>query len=99
MGYEIEDTRNELVLVDDVSVVIAESRLNRIGIKIKNTSSNPTMIITVNYGNNAAVVNAGSVLDVREFDSDWNSENYKCYQGVITAICAVAGGQLSIFER
>lgn len=99
MGYEIEDTRNEAVAVSDTSVIIAEARLNRIGIKIKNTSSDPSMIITVNYGNYAAVANAGSVLDVREFDSDWNSENYICYQGIITAVCAVAGGQLSIYER
>ncbi len=99
VGYFQEDTRNEAVTVSNTSVKIADVRPERKVIYINNTSNASDKIITVVFGNQSAVVNAGQVLAVGDISADSSDGNYQCYQGVITAICAVAGGQLSIFER
>lgn len=99
MGYEQEDTRNELVLVGVDSVIVAEARPDRISIYLRNTSANAVDIITVVFGNQTAVLLAGQVQNPGDTSVDSNNADYKCYQGVITAICATADGQLSIYER
>jgi hypothetical protein len=69
-------------------------------ILVRNSSVNVNEIITVHLGNAPAVAGAGIVLKPEGSFSDSTSEGYECFQGVITAICAVAGpGSLSIMER
>lgn len=98
-----EPTRNEKVAVGTTSKVISETRtggnIKRRNITVRNTSPNAVDIITVNLGFSPAVAEAGIVLRQNESFSDSSETGYECYQGVITAICDTANGQLSIFER
>jgi hypothetical protein len=101
-----ERTRSEAVTVGTTSIVVAPVRHTepiRRSITIRNTSDDPTKIITISFGDRQAIDNAGIVL--KQFESftdsqDGNtSEGYLPYQGQINAICAVANGTLSIYER
>jgi len=97
-----EPTRNEKLAVGATSVVVAETRNvdnPRKVIILRNTSDNAAKIITVHMGQGVAVAEVGIVLKQNEAVTDSSESGYKCHQGTITAICAVADGQLSIFER
>lgn len=95
-------SRNETVAVGTSSTVISEFRNEqnkRKVIVIRNISADPADIITINFGPQAAVANAGIVLRQYESTSDSSETGYECYQGTITAICATANGSLAIMER
>jgi hypothetical protein len=98
-----EPTRNATLAVPNTSTVVSEARnaVNpRKEIIIRNTSTDATMIITVNVGYNVATANAGIVLRQYETIVLDTTSVVQCPQTCITAICAVAGpGQLSIYER
>ena len=97
-----EPTRNEQVSVGVSSVIVAESRntINeRKGIIIRNISPDVADIITLNIGFNEATLNNGIILKKDESFVDSSETGYKCHQGVITAICATANGNLSVYER
>lgn len=104
VDYAFENTRNDTIAVGTSSVIVSRSRTQEDGqfrkeMIIRNTSDDATKIITVNFGEQQATNNAGVVLRQNEL-INLNSElGNKCYQGIITAICAVAAGQLSVFER
>jgi hypothetical protein len=101
-GFSQEPTRNEEVAVGTSNTIVSENRLlqqPRKNITIRNTSSNAADIITVNLGYNEAAAGAGIVLKQNESFTDSSETGYKCYQGVITAICATANGKLAVYER
>lgn len=89
--------RNEQLAVGTTTVRVADTRARKV-IYLKNTSEG-TQKITVVFGRHLAVANKGVVLDVGENVIDSDSENYKCFRGVIMAISSAADGKLSIFER
>lgn len=95
-------TRNATVTVGTTSTVIGEPNTdqNPKSTRVfRNTSDADTKIITIHMGEGAAVANEGIVLRRNESFADTSETGYKCWQGRISAICAVAGGQLSVFER
>lgn len=97
-----EPTRNAIVAVGTSSAQVSEQRAGfepRRALVISNTSPNAADIITLNLGANPAVANAGIVLHQGDVFTDSNNGDYRVWQGTITAICATANGQLSIFER
>jgi len=97
-----EPTRNDKIAVGVVSSVIAEARNQdnkRKTIVVRNTSDADAKIITVHLGQGSAVADTGIVLRRNESFTDSSETGYECWNGVITAICAAADGQLSIFER
>lgn len=99
-----EPTRNEQLTISNASQVVSNSRNEdnpRKMILIRNTADDATKIITINLGNAAAVANQGIVLRQYESFSDSSESGYICFQGTITAICAVASAtaDLSIMER
>ena len=97
-----QPVRNEIIAVGTASQVIAEYRNvenPRKMILVRNTSDDPTKIITVHLGPEVAVANAGIVLQQNESFSDSSENVYLAHQGTITAISAVAASQLSITER
>jgi hypothetical protein len=97
-----EITRNESVAVGVASIVVAPMRSTlpkRKVITIRNNSPNAADIITLSFGQNAAVANAGIILKQYESMTDANDGGYECYQDQISAICATANGVLAIFER
>lgn len=97
-----EATRNDTVAVGTTSVTISDACPGGNGRKvivIRNTSDDSSKVITVNFGYGVAVANKGIVLKQNEYITDCNSEGYQCWQGIITAICAASGGQVSVFER
>lgn len=98
-----EPTRNDVVSVPNSTTLVSPSRNEenpRKDILIRNTSTDPTYIITVNLGLSSPVAGAGTVL--RQYESFMLSQDAgpRIFQGSITAICAVAGpGTLSVMER
>lgn len=103
--YDWEPTRNEQVTVTNSSSIVVnprgEGRNERKMMVIRNTADDDTKIITLHLGNAAAVANQGIVLKRYETYAENTDSNFKCWQGPITAICAVASAtaNLSIFER
>ena len=94
--------RNELVAVGTGSVLVGQAVTEsnpKVVRQFRNTSDADNKIITVHIGEGAAIALTGIVLKRWEAFTDSSGEGYQCWQGRITAICAVAGGQLSIFER
>lgn len=97
-----ESIRNEVLAVGTSSVKVSESRNDvnpRITILARNTSPNATDIIYINLGLSTATTGSGIVLRQYESYTDTTGEGYVAFQGVITAICATATGQLTIMER
>lgn len=97
-----EPARNDSVTVGTTSSIISEQRVQpnkRKVIVVRNISSDDTMVITVNMGYQSAVNNSGIVLKKGESFTEATDSGYECYQDQISAICAVAGGTLAIFER
>ena len=97
-----EPTRNDKVTVGITSSVIINPRTSTNKRKIfliRNTSDDASKIVTLHFGEGTAVAETGIVLRVNESTSDSSETGYECWQGAITAISAVAGAQLSIFER
>lgn len=99
---QTEPARNESVTVGVTSSIISEQRVqpnSRKVIVVRNISDDVTKIITVNMGYRSAENNTGIVLKQGESFTDATDAGYTCYQDQISAICAVAGGTLAIFER
>jgi len=100
-----EPTRNEQIIVTNASQVIlnprGEGSNERKLFIIRNTADDDTKVITLHVGSGAAVANQGIVLKRYETYAENTDSNFKCWQGAITAICAVASAtaDLSIFER
>jgi len=100
-----ENTRNESLAVGTANITVSRSKhtfsneARRTMIVIRNNSDDPTKIITINFGIGQATAGNGVVLRQYESLTDTTDSGYICYQGEITAICAVAGGSLSIYER
>jgi hypothetical protein len=92
-----EATRNEAITVGATSQQVANSS-NRQAIYFRNDSA-AAQVITLNFGGQPAIANAGIVLSVGQFISDSDSEGYACYKGIVTAIASAAGAVLSVFER
>lgn len=95
-------TRNEIVAVGASSVNVCLKRNGenrRLFFLIRNTSDDVTKIITLHLGQSAAVVNAGIVLRQNESYLESTDKGFECHQDGISAICAVAAGQLSVVER
>jgi len=90
-------TRNEQITVGTTSVRVADERKRKV-LYVKNTSTG-TQAITVVFGRFTAEENKGVVLDLGEIIVDSDSEEYTCFEGVITAISSAADGKLSIYER
>ena len=102
LGYVTEPVRNEVVAVGVTSVMVSQQRIGLQPRKfywIRNTSTLATQIITINLGNNPAVAGTGIVLNQNESFMDSTGEGYQCFQGIITGISAVAGGQIAMVER
>jgi hypothetical protein len=102
ISYQQEPVRNDLVSVGTTVTSVAEVRSEdtpRKVICIRNTSDDPSKIITVTYGLVSPTGNYGIVLRQYESFTDSNDGDYQCFQGHINAVCAVAGGQVSILER
>jgi len=97
-----EPARNDTVAVGLSSVTVSVARqagARRKSYFIRNISTNSADIITISFGATPAVANAGIVLKQNEGFTDSSDSGYESWQGTITAICATANGQLSIFER
>lgn len=97
-----EPTRNDTVAVGTSSTTLSNARQSgapRKVIVIRNTSAADTSIITVNLGANPAVASKGILLRQYESFNDSAEAGYEPFQGTITAICADANGQVSVFER
>ena len=103
LGYITEPVRNEVVSVPNTSTQLCEQRLavnKRKVLFIRNTSTNANEVVTVHLGAEAAVAGTGIILQQNESFTDSTSEGYECFQGVVNAICAVAGpASVSIVER
>jgi len=94
-----EWVRNEEVAVTTTSKVLAEARPRKM-VLVRNTSPNAIDIITVHLGAQVAVAGEGIVLNQNESFSDSSSgDNYQCFEGTITCVCATANGQVAIVER
>jgi len=100
-GTGQEAARNEQVAVGTSSVTVCLPRISnpRKNVLLRNTSPNATDIITLNVGLSPAVSKAGIVLNQGDSWGDSSESGYDCVQGTITAICATATGQLSVYER
>lgn len=97
-----ESVRNEQVAVGTTSKLVAEIRLltaPRRDILLRNISTNPADIISVNLGNQIAVANTGIVLQQGESFSFSSESSNPAPQCQFTAICATANGILAIMER
>jgi len=102
IGFIQEPARNETLAVGVTSVIVSEARTQQNPRKVlivRNTSGAANQIITINLGANPAVADKGIVLRQSESFADSSETGYECFQGVITAISAVAASQLSIMER
>ena len=103
LGYVTEPVRNEVVSVPNTSTQLCEQRLyvnKRKVLFIRNISTNANEVVTVHLGAEPAVAGTGIVLLQNESFTDSTSEGYECFQGVVNAICAVAGpASISIMER
>jgi hypothetical protein len=97
VDYE-EATRNEAAAVDAASVKVCAYNGGRKVIAFRNTSP-AGQVLTLNFGSQPAVANAGLVMSVGQFYIDSDSEGYLCWKGTVTAISSAVGGILSIFER
>jgi hypothetical protein len=93
-----ESTRNDSVVVGTSSTLISDTRERRTAIYLKNTSTG-SQVITVCFGNKAAVLYEGVTLSVGDVVIDSNGEAYLCYQGQIQAISSAADGRISVYER
>lgn len=95
-----EAARNDSLTVGASSTIVSDFRpnLDRKTIVIRNISDDATKIVTINFGV-SATANKGIVLRQYESVSDSDETGYKCYQGTITAIGAVANCTLAIMER
>lgn len=101
VGYQ-DPVRNESVSVGTSNVIVMTPRAStspRIAYVIRNVSDDATKIISVTLGAFQAQNNTGIVLRQYESFSDSSDNGYTCHQGSITAVCAVAGGTLSVMER
>jgi len=94
-----EGTRNEQMTIGTTSVSVSSKNANRRVIYLRNASASATAVITINFGNNAAVASKGIVMNKDQHISDSDSAGYFCYRGEITAICNEAAATLAIFER
>lgn len=97
-----EITRSEIVLVGTSNTIVSQARQTtplRKVLTIRNNSAAATSIITISWGQYPAIANAGIVLRQYESITDSMDGQYLPYQGQINAICADAGGSLSVFER
>lgn len=97
-----EITRSDIVLVGTANTIVSQPRNTtpkRKVITVRNTSAAAASIITISFGQNPAINNAGIVLRQYESFTDANDGGYECFQDQINAICADANGQLSVFER
>ena len=97
-----EPARNEQIAVGTSAVTLCYPRTTstpRKNILVRNISPNAADIITLNVGITPAVANAGIILRQYETWSDSSDVGYDCVQGTITAICATANGQVSLYER
>ncbi len=97
-GDLYQSSRNETVAVGTTSVVVFSSQKKRTEFTAYNSSTGG-QTITLNFGSKAAVALAGIVLSAGQAFASSNSENFLCFQGVITAISSAAAGQLSVLER
>jgi len=104
--YDWKPTRNDNIILTNTSQVILKARgigeNERTMFVIRNTSDDDTKIITLRIGQQGtATANYGIVLKRGELYSENTDNNFKCWQGEIVAICAVASAtaDLSIFER
>jgi len=97
-----EITRSEQLTVTTSSSIISPARQTlpkRKVLTVRNTSAAATSIITISFGQNSAIANAGIVLRQYESFTDAQDGQYDPYQGQINAICADANGLVSVFER
>jgi len=92
-----ELTRNDLVAVGTSSTEISPAR-DRTAYHIRNSSDNAADIITIHLGFGTATAEKGIVLKQGQTLTDSDAYNYRCHKGTITAICATANGEISIFE-
>lgn len=97
-----EITRNEAVSVGTSSIIISPVRHTlpkRKVIIVRNISPEALDIITISFGQQAAVTDTGLILKQYESFVDSSSDGYEAYQDQINAICATANGKLAVFER
>jgi hypothetical protein len=99
-----EPTRNEALTVTNTSQSIMSPRTEgneRQSFVIRNISDDDTKIVTLHLGRGSAVANTGIVLKRNEIYAENTDNGFTCWQGEITAICAVASATdtLAIFER
>jgi hypothetical protein len=95
-------TRNEKVAQGLTSAVVCQARqeaTKRTTFIIRNVSSADADVITLGLGFRSVVAENGIVLKKGEHYSESTDNGFQCWQGEISAICATANGQLSIFER
>jgi hypothetical protein len=97
-----EQSRDDSLVIGTTVVMVAEPRTGinyRQELLLRNVSTDPTMIISISTAPKIAAVNEGIVL--RQYESvGWSrTMDYFPPQGAVTAICAVAGGALTVHER
>lgn len=104
VGFIQEPIRHELFTITSSSQVIAQARTQqnpRKSIIIRNVADDATKIITIHRGLGSAVANTGIVLKQYEQYGEFTDMGLPCFQGTITAICAVASvtSDLAVEER
>lgn len=65
----------------------------------RNTSTGGQVITLTFSDTDVAVAGTGIVLNVGEYIIDSDSENYKCWQGKVSAIASAVGGSLAVMQR
>jgi hypothetical protein len=97
MSLETGISRNEIVAVGTTSVSVSREKKRKV-LYVRNTST-AGQTITLTFSNNQpAVASAGVVLGTNDFIIDSQSENYRPWWGVVSAISSAASGQLSVYE-
>lgn len=96
-----QPTRNESKTVSTTSIQLLPRNEQRKVLYIRNVSTSATAQLTINFGNNPAVVNAGVVVNKDQHMSDSDSAGYSCYKGEVTGIFneVAAANNVAMFER
>jgi len=93
----IEGSRNAQVAVGITSSNIMKPKSRQV-LSLRN-SSTAGQVITVQLGEQIAVLNEGIVLSPGQAWVENSSEGFECWDGSVQVISNVAGAILSYFER
>lgn len=106
-GLQTDQVLNDQIIVTNSSKIVLKQQpytVRRAMFILRNIADPTTesnKVITINIGSNSAVANSGIILKPGEQYFESTDSSYQCWQGDITAICAVASvsNDLSIVSR